>query len=594
MLLFNPQHGHIVNYDIRNLNVSRLDSDNGPLMVVDMNYPEFKSVAAAYQGPWRDSAGGFGHGQPNAGNYYNPSWTLEYSSYIQNLDQQNHFIGNITTIKHYSWESKFGGGGNQSYLHTHHLGGLPFYVYLQYIGGGNYNVNNAAPQHTIWKVDNIKGDLSQFHRFSTDSASWNQAENTLFYESLPYKAYFRNGSYPANAINKVVDTEFINYQGTGQNALVLETSDPIYSTIAHVGRIHKAQNPTFGGWPGFNSSYGRSSISQIGIIDSDFLNVGPADDWRISLPSGSGSTIVPTNEAKKLRIQQPETSVGSGSSRKVFILVNGCYDDNTFQDKNYGQGTILSCTIPSIVPNSITCDSAQYHFNLKNHPGRTQTDFEKYQTVYSSIAAFDVSADGKILTVLADTFSGGDSLLNFRMTTPWDLSTVEPWDWYDSGAAATGALGSRSPAGETLSFGSENSLNIPYRQIYNSADSATTYNVNNIADPKGMTGIRKPNEVDFTHWELNYPGQDSGNIAGGAGTYQRGVGNGINDICWNYDGSLLYVVGDHGAVVQYDCSQLRDSSYHRNVGGNPVNPARSNTFADSLGNTGVLGYYGRP
>ena len=62
MLLFNPQHGHIVNYDIRNLNVSRLDSDNGPLMVVDMNYPEFKSGNAAYQGPWRDSAGGFGHG----------------------------------------------------------------------------------------------------------------------------------------------------------------------------------------------------------------------------------------------------------------------------------------------------------------------------------------------------------------------------------------------------------------------------------------------------------------------------------------------------------------------------------------------------
>ena len=60
-LIFND--GYVVNYDLINTRVARLDSDDGPMMIVDMNYPEFKSGTLLHQGPWRDSAGGEGDGQ---------------------------------------------------------------------------------------------------------------------------------------------------------------------------------------------------------------------------------------------------------------------------------------------------------------------------------------------------------------------------------------------------------------------------------------------------------------------------------------------------------------------------------------------------
>ena len=561
MLLFNPQYGHIVNYDIRNLNVSRLDSDNGPLMVVDMNFPEFKGLSYTLQGPWRDSAGGspnFLSGQASAEDAY-PNDNVEYSTYYGPLGSQGVHQNTITTLKQYPISN------TQSVFHTHHLGSYPAYTYRQYIGSGNYEIRNAAPQQAAWTVNNGKGDLSEFHRFYSghigDSNSWDYAEDNLFSAKLPYGAYFR--SYPSTPINKMVDTEFVN---RGRIAYVLETHDPLEFTGREFGRITRFSNST-NDYNTFTSNFGYTGTGTLcDVLDSDFLNVGPDDDWQIDNFS----------YARKLRIQDDGNQYRTSGNRKLLVLVSGGYDANTFQSQTY-QDTILSCTLVSETSTTINCDSAQYHFNLRNHTGIDQTDSGVTQTFYRNIQSFDVSRDGKILTVVAGDFAGASYLLNFNMSTPWDLSTVDPWDWYDSGAAATGALGNYAPAGRTISPSIGRALNVPYREMYAAADSANTLLPDNIADAKGMYGIIDSSAVDFTHWNLK-----------GNPQHRSGIGTDVQDICWNHDGSLLYVVGSTGgSVVQYNCGQLRDSSYHRNVG--------YSTTSDSAPTASQrLGFYGRP
>ena len=161
LLLHNPNLGHIVSYDIRNLRPSRLDSDNGPLMVVDMNYPEFKSQLWNKQGPWRDSADGGHAGQRLPKDFY-PNDTVQYD--LDRNAGDTYFRGGIHNIKF--WPAGYTeAAGKSSFVTVHY--GPPYYYVRRYVGYGaspitGYQLQQEASQVTSWQVNNPRGDLSNF------------------------------------------------------------------------------------------------------------------------------------------------------------------------------------------------------------------------------------------------------------------------------------------------------------------------------------------------------------------------------------------------------------------------------------------------
>lgn len=591
LLLHNPNLGHIVSYDIRNLRPSRLDSDNGPLMVVDMNYPEFKSQLWNKQGPWRDSADGGHAGQRLPKDFY-PNDTVQYD--LDRSAGDTYFRGGIHNIKF--WPAGYSeAAGKSSFVTVHY--GPPYYFVRRYVGYGaspttGFQLQQEASQITSWQVNNPRGDLSEFHRYYSghnfigDSQSWDYSEANLFRNDLYYGAFFK--SYPYSAVNNLVDVEFPH----NQLIWTLESRDDVAGDT-HCGTLRR-YNTSSSYWHNWSSTASFTSPATTIAIDSDFLNVAAGDDWYIG-PS-SGNFVA---SAVKIRIQRPESVAipSTQQSRKVLMHVRGIiprhdrgYNYKSWYDWDhhdsigsnyvgYRSDWIISATLTDAADANITADSSAYHFNIAQHIGYQGSNYSPTkQRYYTDIQAFDISNDGKILTVAVDDFAGGDAILNFTLDTPWDLRTVQPWDWYDSAAAASGRAGTDTLSGFGISKSVGTAINVPRREFYTNADSAMTYRLYNIADVKGMTGVVGSgtsylgDSGDFTHWTINK-----------AATYERGIGNGINAIQWNDRGTLLYVVGQDGAVVQYETGILRDSAFAKDL----------YYTDDSTGPGGKITWYGR-
>ena len=559
-LIFND--GYVVNYDLINTRVARLDSDDGPMMIVDMNYPEFKSGTLLHQGPWRDSAGGEGDGQLKWSDAY-PS--DGFDSYGNENDMYNQWYQQLESIKVINGEPS----ADKSYIYTVHSG-APVYKYRQYIGGANYELRGSGNQICRWVVNNGRGDLSEFHRFSTDSNAHTHAENILFDRDLGYEALFR--SYPTTPFGEIVDIEWINedevfflngrddvYWGSGNNRLG--------EFVTYASGIGGILNP----W-GWSSTMGQSG-SIVKSIDSDYLNVGSGDDFRISSSAN----------AKKIRIQKPDNQFngGSGQDLKVITLVSGVVDGNSAHTPMDGSNDMLiSSTLTAPTDTIPSCDSAQYHFHIMTHPALVGPDKKiKRQTYYKFINEFDISEDGTRLFLDVSDWAGGSYLMQMNITTPWDLSTIEPFDYYDS-ASATSNGGDPAYSGDSnywayriiadsdASFGriiqsisttdsaqwesyltagtpvGSNPLNVPQKKIFTSADSAiasnSLTNINNIADIKSMFDF-DDSTPDTTLWVTDPSG-------GGYNTK--------TNMQWNNTGDILYHVHVNGKVTQYDCTKV--------------------------------------
>ena len=557
-LIFND--GSVVNYDLINTRVARLDSDDGPMMIVDMNYPEFKSASALTQGPWRDSASGTGDGQVKWSDAY-PS--DGFDSYGNENGVYNDWNQQLESIKVINGEPS----ADESYIYTVH-DGAPVYKYRQYIGGGNYELRGSGNQICRWKVNNGRGDLSEFHRFSTDSDAHTHAENILFSNKLNYGALFR--SYPTTPFSEIVDIEWINKN----EAFFLNSRDDAYwgSGNNRLGEFITFVSGFDNNW-GWTSSFGQSG-SIATSIDSNYLNVGSADDFRIA---SNGS-------AKKIRIQKPDTNGTTSQDLKLITLVSGVVDGNSAHTPMDGSNDMLiSSTLTAPTDTVPSCDSAQYHFHMMTHPALVSavdgsSQETKRQTYYKQINGFDISEDGTRLFLDVSRWDGASMLMQMNITTPWDLSTIEPFDYYDSASAisnggdaayvgdsqywayriiadsdASGRI-IQSIVGETpaqwdnyLSSGTPvggNPLNVTQKSIFTSADSAiasnSLTNINNIADIKSMFDY-DDSTPDTTLWVTDPSG-------GGYNTK--------TNMQWNNIGDILYHVHVNGKVTQYDCTKV--------------------------------------
>lgn len=539
MILNNPNK--LANWDIRNLRPARLDSDDGPLMIVDINYPERRDQSELDRGPLRDSAGG-------------PSTQKGYAELYPNdvfdgYGSENANAGTVYNMKLLQGHST----KDKTRLFTVH-GGAPYKKYRQYVGYGispitGYQWQQSGNQVSIWEINNPGGDLSEFHRYYSghnfigDSQSWDYSYDNLWIKDLPYGGV--HSSYPYQWYGEIRDMEWM----ANDYVWFLDTNDQVkYPGVQYCGLLIQCADGSFseGDW---GSTFTRTRLN-VKAIDSDFLNVGPTDDWRLHLASS----------ASKIRIQQPDSfqnSFGDPNTRKCFMLIKDVYNEGAeFADARGQNNWIISLNVPRASSSSlITADSAQYHFCLDNHPGFENSGGSKIrtnQTYWGPILSFDISTDGKILTVYTYNFAGARALLNFTLTTPWDLSTVEPWDWYDSAAAQTGASGTFTRDGTFVSKSVGRAFNVPSYSLYDNADSAFVISsrLGNIADVKGMTGVEPgtENDPDYQHWNS---GQQSGP-------------NGTNIfIQWNETGDKLYVGG--GAVIQYEVGTIKDSEASRDM-----------------------------
>ena len=557
-LIFND--GYVVNYDLINTRVARLDSDDGPMMIVDMNYPEFKSASALTQGPWRDSAGGAGDGQLKYSDAY-PS--DGFDSYGNEDAIYNAWYQQLESIKVINGEPS----ADESYIYTVH-DGAPIYKYRQYIGGGNYELKGSGNQICRWVVNNGRGDLSEFHRFSTDSNAHTHAENVLFSDKLNYGALFR--SYPTTPFNYIKDIEWINKN----EAFFLNGRDDVYWGS---GNNILGEFVTF--VSGFNNNWGwTSSFGQSGSIatsiDSNYLNVGSGDDFRIASYAS----------AKKIRIQKPDTNQSTSQDLKLITLVSGVVDGNSAHTPMDGSNDMLiSSTLTAPTDTVPSCDSAQYHFHIMTHPALVSaadgsSQETKRQTYYKSINEFDISEDGTRLFLDVSRWDGASMLMQMNITTPWDLSTIEPFDYYDSASAisnggdatyvgdsqywayriiadsdASGRI-IQSVIGESpaqwdtyLSSGTPvggNPLNVTQKSLSTSADSAiasnSLTNINNIADIKSMFDF-DDSTPDTTLWVTSTDGSGY---------------NTKTNMQWNNTGDILYHVHVNGKVTQYDCTKV--------------------------------------
>jgi hypothetical protein len=558
-LIFND--GSVVNYDLINTRVARLDSDDGPMMIVDMNYPEFKSGNALNQGPWRDSAGGTGDGQLKWSDAYPADG---FDGYGNENSIYNAWFQQLESIKVINGEPS----SDKSYIYTVH-DGAPIYKYRQYIGGGNYELRGSGNQICRWVVNNGRGDLSEFHRFSTDSDAHTHAENVLFSDKLPYGALFR--SYPATPFNYIRDIEWINRN----EAFFLNDRDDIYWGS---GNNRLGEFVTFGS--GFDNNWGWSSFfgssgAIVTSIDSNYLNVGPSDDFRIS----------PYANAKKIRIQKPDTNGTTSQDLKVITLVNGVVDGNRDHLPFDGNGSMLiSSTLTSPTDTRPSCDSAQYHFHPMNHPALVGANKEiKRQTYYRQISNFDISEDGTKLFLDIGDWSGASYLMQMNITTPWDLSTIEPFDYWDS-ASATSNGGDASYLGDSAYWGQRiivdsneidgrivgitdgvtddpvqwdtylsnyptnavgsHPFNVTLKEIHSQNDSAIASNssseIINIADIKGMVDF-DGTTPDTTLWNTSTDGDGY---------------NSETNMQWNNTGDIMYLVYVNGKVIQYDCTKV--------------------------------------
>ena len=114
---------------------------------------------------------------------------------------------------------------------------------------------------------------------------------------------------------------------------------------------------------------------------------------------------------------------------------------------------LISSTLTSNTDNVPSCDSAQYHFHIMTHPALVRavdgsSQETKRQTYYKSINEFDISEDGTRLFLDVSRWDGAKSLMQMNITTPWDLSTIEPFDYYDS-ASATSNGGDAAYSGDS-------------------------------------------------------------------------------------------------------------------------------------------------
>ena len=561
----------VIRHDLINTRVARLDSDDGPMMIVDMNYPEFKSLQGSQrlkQGPWRDSAGGAGDGQLKYSDEY-PS--DGFDGYGNENDMYNGWYQQLESIKVINGEPS----RDESYIYTVH-DGAPIYKYRQYIGGSNYELRGSGNQICRWKVNNGRGDLSEFHRFSTDSDAHTHAENVLFSDDLPYGALFR--SYPATPFNYIKDIEWINKN----EAFFLNGRDDIYWGS---GNNRLGEFVTFAS--GFNNNWGwTSSLGFSGhiakSIDSDYLNVGPGDDFRIWEYA----------DARKIRIQKPDTNGNTSQDLKVITLVSGVVDGNSAHLPFDGSNDMLiSSTLTAPTDTIPSCDSAQYHFHIMTHPALVGPDKKiKRQTYYKSINEFDISEDGTRLFLDVSRWDGGSMLMQMNITTPWDLSTIEPFDYYDS-ASATSNGGDAAYSGDSdywayriiadsdtgfgriiqgisttdsaqwdsyLTAGTPvggNPLNVTQKSLFTSADSAiasnSLTNINNIADIKSMFDY-DDSTPDTTLWITN-PSASGYNTK--------------TNMQWNNTGDILYHVHVNGKVTQYDCTKVLGPTnlHHRDL-----------------------------
>ena len=561
----------VIRHDLLNTRVARLDSDDGPMMIVDMNYPEFKSGNVLKQGPWRDSAGGAGDGQLKWSDAY-PS--DGFDGYGNENSIYNAWFQQLQSIKIVNGEPS----RDESYIYTVH-DGAPIYKYRQYIGGSNYELRGSGNQICRWKVNNGRGDLSEFHRFSTDSDAHTHAENVLFSDDLPYGALFR--SYPTTPFSEIVDIEWINKN----EAFFLNARDDVYwgSGNNRLGEFVTFSSGFNNNW-GWTTSFGRSGAITISI-DSDYLNVGSADDFRIdSLAS-----------AKKIRIQKPDTNGNTSQDLKVITLVSGVVDGNSAHTPMDGSNDMLiSSTLTAPTDTIPSCDSAQYHFHMMTHPALVGPDSKtKRQTYYKNINEFDISEDGTRLFLDVTQWDGASMLMQMNIATPWDLSTIEPFDYYDS-ASATSNGGDSNYGGDsdfwayrhvvidsdaitgqriTLSTSTTDSaqwdsyltagtpvgfnpINVTIKSLHTSADSAkasnSLTNINNIADIKSMFDF-DDSTPDTTLWVTDPSG-------GGYNTK--------TNMQWNNTGDILYHVHVNGKVTQYDCTKVQGPStlHHRDMG----------------------------
>lgn len=554
-LIFNDRS--VIRHDLINTRVARLDSDDGPMMIVDMNYPEFKSGNALKQGPWRDSAGGEGDGQLKYSDAY-PS--DGFDGYGNENDMYNGWYQQLESIKIVNGEPS----RDESYIYTVH-DGAPVYKYRQYIGSGNYELRGSGNQICRWKVNNGRGDLSEFHRFSTDSDAHTHAENVLFSDNLYYGALFR--SYPATPFSKIVDIEWINRS----EAFFLNGRDDVYwgSGNTRLGEFVTFASGFDNNW-GWTTFFGQSGpITK--SIDSDYLNVGSGDDFRI----GSFAS------AKKIRIQKPDTNQSTSQDLKLITLVSGVVDGNSAHTPMDGSNDMLiSSTLTAPTDTVPSCDSAQYHFHIMTHPALVGPDKKiKRQTYYKNINEFDISEDGTRLFLDVSRWDGASMLMQMNITTPWDLSTIEPFDYYDSASATSNGGDAAYPgdsdywayriiADSDTGFGrifqsisstdsaqwdsyltagtpvGSNPLNVTQKSIYTSADSAiasnSLTNINNIADIKSMFDY-DDSTPDTTLWVTDPSG-------GGYNTK--------TNMQWNNTGDILYHVHVNGKVTQYDCTKV--------------------------------------
>ena len=204
---------------------------------------------------------------------------------------------------------------------------------------------------------------------------------------------------------------------------------------------------------------------------------------------------------------------------------------------------------------------------------REDKDFEKIQK--------ETYEECTKLFLDASRWDGAGHLLQLSITTPWDLSTVEPFDYWDS-ASATSNGGDASYSGDSDYWGQRiiadsnetdgriiqstastttnptqwdsylaagtpvgsNPFNATIKEIHSSNDSAIASNsssqIGNIADIKSMFDF-DGTTPDTTLWVTSTNGD--------------GYNSKVN-MQWNNTGDILYHVHVNGKVTQYDCTEI--------------------------------------
>lgn len=497
MILNNGKSSHLLNWDIRHLRISRLDSSDGPLMVVDMNYPEYKDLSILSQGPWRDSHAGNAAGSQKVPGtyYYNDAVQYDEFAIRGNPDDPDPvFNGGILNLKTLPvpYLEDNNRGKNACSFYTVHLG-APWRTVRTYIGGGNYEVRGRGRQISHWEVNNTRGDLSEFHPLYTDPNGNNDSDQRIFVQKVLHKndiaidtPWVSYSSLPNNSVQDIEINNSAYAYILSHNDEVVDAGGPSCGVIRRYSTGYGTGGQQFGSWVKGSSTPFRVPTT-IAALDSDWFNAD-SEGWWISYRSTQPTTI--RGYAHKFRMQLGPSANGAPSygddNLKVLIHCSGIRPQRHgwpgaggFVDEHW----IISATMNNY-GGGLTIDSDQYHFNWQHHPGFYDSS-EPATSVYfdDRIDAFDISQDGKIMTLLVTRFDGARFLMNFVLDTPWDLSTVQPFDWYDD-AAGSG----QTRNGDTLGPGQ--ALNNPTYKVSGNtatADSALTYNMDNVADWHGMT-----------------------------------------------------------------------------------------------------------